>query len=563
MLENMGNLFQFVGGLGMFLYGMHMMAEGLQKSAGGRMQKLMGFLTKNRLMAVFAGALITAIIQSSSATTVMVVGFVNAGLMNLTQAVGVIMGANIGTTVTAWLVSMSELGSIFKPEFFAPLLLGIGAFLFLFSKGEGRQKTGGILVGFSILFVGLSFMSGAIEPYREAPVFAQAFTVLGRNPLLAVLAGLVVTAIIQSSSASVGILQTLALNGVVNWQSAVFITLGQNIGTCVTAMLSSAGAGKNAKRASLIHLLFNIIGAVVFGALMWGVFLALPGLAASSINSVEISVFHTFFNIANTLLLFPFAGKLVTLSHRLLPDEKETAAGGEAPGDEARQMLRRLDPRLLQNPAIAIKTASDETVHMGELALLNIRDAVACVGSKKTGRLKEVYRREGVLNRMAEQLTAFLVEMDSLPMTEAQHAMMKNLFYEVNDMERMGDHAENIAQLAEALAKGDRDFSDKGKKDLAGIAGLVTSAVEEALTARQEQDASRAAKVLDLEARVDEMEKLLREKHIRRLTKGKCTPESGVVFLDLIGNLERIADHATNVAEYVLSEEKGRLEIAE
>ena len=258
-LDDLGLLFEFVGGLGLFLYGMHIMADGLQKSAGDKVKKLMGFFTKNRFIAVLVGAAITAIIQSSSATTVMVVGFVNAGMLTLAQAVGVIMGANIGTTITAWIVSLSEWGSIFKPEFLAPLVVGIGAFMILFAKTEKNRKIGEIMTGFGVLFIGLSFMSGAISPYRDAPVFAQAFAVLGKNPFMAILTGAVVTAIIQSSSASVGILQTLAMNGVVNWQSAVFITLGQNIGTCVTAIISSAGTGKNAKRASMIHLLFNAV----------------------------------------------------------------------------------------------------------------------------------------------------------------------------------------------------------------------------------------------------------------------------------------------------------------
>ncbi len=267
--DDLGLLFKFIGGLGLFLYGMHIMADGLQKSAGDRVKSWMGFLTKNRFVAVLIGAAITAIIQSSSATTVMVVGFVNAGLLTLTQAVGVIMGANIGTTITAWIVSLSEWGSIFSPDFFAPLIVGIGAFFILFGEQEKKKKTGEIMTGFGILFIGLSFMSGAVKPYRDAEIFADVFRVLGKNPLLAVIAGAVVTAVIQSSSASVGILQTLAMNGVVNWQSAVFIMLGQNIGTCVTAIISSTGAGKNAKRASMIHLLFNLIGSIWFGIIMF------------------------------------------------------------------------------------------------------------------------------------------------------------------------------------------------------------------------------------------------------------------------------------------------------
>ena len=271
-MEHIEMLFRFAGGLGMFLYGMNVMADGLQKSAGDRMKHLLEFLTRNRLMGILVGAGVTAIIQSSSATTVMVVGFVNAGLMTLVQAVGVIMGANIGTTITAWLVSMSEWGSMLKPEFFAPLLIGIGAFMMLFAKREKVKDVSEILVGFGVLFVGLSFMSDSITPYRDAPIFSEAFRILGSNPILGILTGLVVTAIIQSSSASVGILQTLAANGVVNWSSAVFITLGQNIGTCVTALLSSLGANRTAKRAAVIHLLFNVVGAVVFGIGMFVIF---------------------------------------------------------------------------------------------------------------------------------------------------------------------------------------------------------------------------------------------------------------------------------------------------
>ena len=280
-LEGISVLFSFIGGLGMFLYGMHVMANGLQHFAGGKMQRLMSFLTQNRLMAILVGTLVTAVIQSSSATTVMVVGFVNAGMLNLSQAVGVIMGANIGTTITAWLVSLSEFGSFLNPEFYAPLLLGIGAFVILFTKSEKKKQIGEILIGFAILFIGLSFMSDAIKPYRDSPVFSNAFTVLGKNPVLAILTGTVVTAIIQSSSASVGILQTLAMNGIVNWRSAVFITLGQNIGTCVTALLSGVGSDRNGKRAAVIHLLFNVIGAVLFGVAMYVLFLIFPAWGAS------------------------------------------------------------------------------------------------------------------------------------------------------------------------------------------------------------------------------------------------------------------------------------------
>ena len=375
-------LFKFVGGLGMFLYGMHVMADGLQKSAGGKMKQLLGILTNHRILGVLVGALVTAVIQSSSATTVMVVGFVNAGIISLTQAVGVIMGANIGTTITAWLVSMSEWGQMLKPEFFAPLLIGLGAFIVLFVNKEKYRQIGEILVGFGVLFIGLSFMSSSITPYRDAPIFATAFQVLGKNPVFGILTGAVVTAIIQSSSASVGILQTLALNGVVSWNSAIYITLGQNIGTCVTALISSAGANRTAKRAAVIHLLFNVIGAVAFGILMFVVFTMNPAFAGGQVNSVGISIFHTVFNISNTLLLFPFAKQLVTLSGRIVREKPERLAAAEismTSVDEDVLERPHLDLRILSSPSFAIQSAAEQVVHMGELARQHVEISMGSV----------------------------------------------------------------------------------------------------------------------------------------------------------------------------------------
>lgn len=549
-VKDLGMLFQFIGGLGMFLYGMNIMADGLQKSAGGRLQKLMGFLTKNRLAAVLMGAGVTALIQSSSATTVMVVGFVNAGMLSLTQAVGVIMGANIGTTVTAWIVSMSEWGEVLKPDFFAPVLVGIGAFCILFTRTEKKKKLGEILVGFGVLFIGLSFMSGSIAPYRNAPVFAEAFTLLGRNPILAVAAGAAVTAVIQSSSASVGILQTLAMNGIVNWQSAVFITLGQNIGTCVTAILSSAGAGKNAKRASMIHLLFNTIGAVIFGAVMFVLF-RIDGIwASSSISSVQISAFHTVFNILNTILLFPFADKLVRLSGLLVK------GGPEEEGETsiAEEMARRLDRRILENPSFALETALKETVFMGRITQRNAGLAIEAVREDNKEKAKRVYKTEAQINRMEKLLTEFLVEVDNLSLTEEQHFIVKNLFYTVSDIERIGDHSENIAELADSKRREKIAFSAKGVKDLESITSAAMEALEWALDAREFGHSDSVKKVDAREEQVDRLEKELREKHIQRLSKGKCVPQSGVIFLDIMSNLERIADHACNIAGYVEAE---------
>lgn len=554
-IEDVSMLFTFAGGLGMFLYGMHIMAEGLQHFAGGRMQKLMGFLTKNRIMAILIGTLATVVIQSSSATTVMVVGFVNAGMMTLSQAVGVIMGANIGTTVTAWIVSMSEWGSVFKPEFFAPMVLGIGAFFLLFVKSDKKKRVGEILIGFSILFIGLSFMSDAIKPYRDSPVFSRAFAVLGKNPVLAVLAGAVVTAIIQSSSASVGILQTLALNGVVNWRSAVFITLGQNIGTCVTALLSGAGAGRNGKRASMIHLLFNVFGAIIFGVIMYVLFLVFPRWGSLTMSSVDISAFHTVFNITCTVLMLPFADKLVELSGRMVRSRTDDLIGaGEEDTDAVKKLARRLDKRILTNPSFALAAAQKEVAAMGREACQNLETALLAVRDENAQKVREVYEREKDINGMEKVLTAFLVEVDNLSLTEFQHEQVKNLFYTVSDMERAGDHVENIAELAENMEKNGLSFSKKGKSDLELISAQTMQALQIAVEARENGSAKAAASVQALEQSVDMLEDELREKHIRRLSRGKCAPQSGVIFLDIISNLERIADHAVNIADYVSAE---------
>lgn len=553
-MEGLGVLFQFIGGLGMFLYGMNSMADGLQKSAGSRMQQLLRVLTANRLLGVLVGAGVTAIVQSSSATTVMVVGFVNAGIIGLNQAVGMIMGANIGTTVTSWIVSMSEWGEMLKPEFFAPLLVGIGSGIILFAENAKKRQIGEILTGFGLLFIGLDFMSSSIKPYRDAPIFAQAFSILGRNPLLGVLAGAAVTAVIQSSSASVGILQTLALNGVVNWKSAVFITLGQNIGTCVTALLSCVGAHKTAKRAAMIHLLFNCVGAVLFGVLMWGVFFLWPAFAASPINSVEISVFHTIFNVTNTVILFPFSALLVKLSCVLVKDGKEKEeTKKEALGLEA-EMQRRLDSRILENPAFAVENAEQEVVQMGEISLMNLRIAGEALIQNNSAEMAEVFENEKMINRMERMLTDYLVKINHLSLNEEQQLLVKNLFYTVSDIERIGDHSENLAELAEEKINNQTVFSQKASADLREMLAAAAASVEHALSARKHHDMSKVRLVIQSEELVDNLEEDLREQHIERLSNRQCQTESGIIFLDAINNLERVSDHALNIAGYVRDE---------
>lgn len=542
--------FKFVGGLGMFLYGMNIMADGLEKSAGDKVKNLLKLLTNNRFLAVLVGAAITAVIQSSSATTVMVVGFVNAGIMQLGQAVGVIMGANIGTTITAWIVSMSEWAAFLKPEFLAPLIIGICVFTILFSKDEKKITISEIGVGFGILFIGLSFMSGAIGPYRDAPIFAKAFTLLGRNPLLGILAGTVVTGIIQSSSASVGILQTLAMNGVVNWQSAIFITLGQNIGTCVTAMISSVGASKIAKRAAVIHLLFNVMGALIFGIIMFFVFLVNKELASSPINSVEISIFHTVFNISNTLILLPFADKLVTLSGAIV---KKEAPEAEA-ADEEKLTLRHLDQRILESPSFAVENAILEVVHMGNVTGKNVELAFEAVRENDLEKCAEVHEAEITINKMEKLITEYLIKISNLSLTEKQHKIVKDLFYTISDIERVGDHAENIAEFGEYKVRNGIEFSETATRELDEIMYIVLDCYRSAIDARETENTDSINSVIESEDKVDTMEEALREKHIQRLSEGTCQAGAGVAFLDIISNLERISDHSLNIALYVKDE---------
>lgn len=551
-INDVSSVFGFIGGLGMFLYGMSIMADGMQKTAGSKMSSFLGMLTNNRFLAVGLGALITAIIQSSGATTVMVVGFVSAGVLNLTQAVGVIMGANIGTTITAWIVSMSQLGDAFeimKPAFYAPCIIGVGALMLVFSKSQKKKTIGEILIGLGLLFMGLDFMSDSISPYTGAPIFSKAFAILGGNPLLGMLIGALVTALLQSSSASVGILQTLALNGIVTTNAAIYITLGQNIGSCVTAMLSSMGASRTAKRAAVIHLTFNVIGAVLFGVLAFGVFMLRPALAAHNINAVQISIFHTIFNITNTAILFPFANQLVKLSGMVVKEKTE-----ELPEDEESSTYRHLDERIFESPAFAVETAALEVVHMGQIAMENVKRALDAVITENLDEIEQVYQTEQTINRMEKMLTEYLIKVDNLSLTEKQKKVVNNLFYSISDIERIGDHAENLAEQAEYMAKHNLTFSGTGLDDLKSISDSVVKSFAYAIDARQNGNMDSVRKVSQYEDDVDNQEEELREKHIERLSTGQCSASAGVVFLDIISNLERVSDHAYNLAGYVKDE---------
>ncbi len=550
-------LFGFFGGLGMFLYGMKLMAGGMQKSAGNKMNHLMGMLTNNRFLAIIVGALITSIIQSSGATTVMVVGFVNAGIMSLTQAVGVIMGANIGTTITSWIISISQFGEkmeVLKPGFYAPFLIGMAALLIMFSKKQLSNIIGEIVIGLGFLFMGLELMSSSLSVYAKSPLFVKAFELFGSNPFLGIAIGMLVTGLLQSSSVSVGILQTLALQGVVTFNAAVYISLGSNIGSCFTAMLSSIGAPKNAKRAAIIHLMFNIIGTVVFGGLMFIIFMINKELAAASVDSVKISVFHTIFNVANTLLLLPFANQLVKIS-KIIICEDESEKGEVIDFENVEQSLKRhLDKRLLETPGFAIENSVKEAVKMAYLTLENTKMATQSIIDLDGQSIKMIYENEKKINYMEKTLTEYLVKVSNLNLTERQHELLNHVFYTISDIERIGDHAENIAELAESLIKDEIAFSATAIEDIRQMNERVIECFETAIRARETENLGTAKRVIELEESVDLLENSLREKHITRLANNKCNASTGVVFLDAINNLERISDHAYNIANYVISE---------
>ena len=553
MLDKIASLFMFAGGLGMFLYGMHIMAEGMQKAAGNKMKDFLGMLTGNRFLAVGIGALITAIIQSSGATTVMVVGFVSAGLMTLSQAVGVIMGANIGTTITAWIVSLSQLGDSVKalnPQFYAPMLIGIGSGIIMFSKSKKKLNAAEIIIGIGFLFEGLKFMSDAIKPYTGAPIFSTIFTTLGANPLLGVLAGALITALLQSSSVSVGILQTLAVNGLVTTNAAVFITLGENIGSCVTALLSAIGGSRTAKRAAVIHLSFNVIGAILFGVLGFILFTARPEIAFHKISPVEISLFHTGFKLSMTVILFPFAEKLVQLSGILVPKTQADIDAEQA----AEAAMIRLDPRIFNQPGIAVEALSKEVVRFGTVALDNIQRACEVCFTRDPNEMQKVFSVEKQLNEMHTQLTKYLIQANTLPLNDRQKLIITNLFNSLTDIERSGDHAENITEQVQILVDRNLELSDTGVKDLRDITAPVMQGFAAAIQARKRNDIGAALRVGETEERVDRLRDEMKETHIERLSAGQCDPAAGIVFIEIVDNLERISDHAQNMAEYILSE---------
>lgn len=533
-------LLGLVGGLGLFLYGMNVMSIGLQKAAGDKLKSIIGLLTTNRIMAVIVGAVVTAIIQSSSASTVMVVGFVNAGMMKLTQAVGVIMGANIGTTITAQIIT-------FKIDKYAPLIVGLSVGLWLFTKNRKVKQLAEAFIGFGILFIGMSFMGNALRPLKEYEAFRQMLVNFGDNPFLGILAGFIITVAVQSSSASTGVLLALAMEGLIPIVSGLPILFGINMGTTVTAVLSSIGANNTAKRAAAFHFLFNFIGTVIFMAFLQGpTYRIITYLTPGDIPR-QIANAHTLFNVVNTLILLPFTGILVRMAMRIVPGEEEVNYG-----------IKYIDYRILEAPSIATVSAIKETLHMGNVAKESLENALQAFIENNQKKIDETLKLEKIINEIEREMSGYLVKLSNTNISLDNRETVTGLFNTINDIERVGDHAENIAELAQIKIDNQLIFSDQAIKELNEISALALRAFSNSLTAMRNLDGSLATKVIELEGRVDVLEKTLRANHIERLNNQTCIPTSGVIFLDIISNLERIADHSANIAMSVLDKVKGK-----
>ena len=538
-----------VGGLALFLYGMHMLGEGLSKTSGGRLESILEKLTSNPVKAVLVGAGVTAIIQSSSATTVMVVGFVNSGIMKLEQAVNVIIGANVGTTITAWLLSLSgiEGGNFFmqllKPSSFSPVLAIIGVCLITFSKKEKKRDVGTIMAGFAILMIGMDTMSGAVKPLANVPEFGEILLMFS-NPILGMLAGLVLTAIIQSSSASVGILQALCQTGSVGYATAIPVIMGQNIGTCITAMISSIGAKKDARRAALLHLYYNIVNTSLFMIVFYSVdHFVNFAFMDEMISPLGVAVVHSLFNIAACIVLLPFSKLLVKLVYLTVPDKvKEAELSAED------KVLMTLDSRFLDTPGLAIERSKYVAVTMARHAQDSIKKALGLLQNYSAEDAAEVARLESVVDRFEDELGTYLVKLSSRDLSEKESHTLSVLLHGIGDFERISDHALNIKEAADEMSEKEMQFSDKATEELNVFSKAVLEILETAITAFEEEDVVKAELVEPLEEVIDQISDEVKDRHIKRLRKGKCTIELGFVLSDITTNLERVSDHCSNIA---------------
>ncbi|WP_352407661.1 Na/Pi cotransporter family protein [Acetoanaerobium noterae] len=531
-----GIVLGLLAGLGLFLYGMNLMGNGLQKAAGDRLKKIIELLTSNRFIAVLVGIFVTGVIQSSSATTVMVVGFVNAGIMQLNQAIGVIMGANVGTTVTAQLVS-------FNLEAIAPVAVGIGVIIHMVTKSEKLKSYAEILIGFGILFVGMTYMKDAMSPLREVQAFKDMLVNFGHNPILGILMGFTLTLLVQSSSASIGILLALASQGMLPLEAALPILYGDNIGTCTTALISSIGASKNAQRAAVMHLTFNIIGTLIFALILnRPIMMVVTSIDPTNIAR-QIANAHTLFNITNVIIQFPFAGLIVKIAERVIP---------EKPEELELKTTSFIDLRMLNTPSIALKNTIKECLHMGNKAKYSLENSMIALIDKDRDAAFRTFDTEKEINQLERDILEYLIQLSNAAISGEDRAIVDELFNTINDIERVGDHADNIAELSMYFIEKDLTFSEESIKDINTMYEKVMKTYEMSLQSMREGSSELALKVVKMEEQVDIIERSCRSAHIYRLNNSMCNPEAGIIFLDLLSNLERISDHASNIAKAVI-----------
>ena len=543
---NIFSICTLCGGLAFFLFGMHVMSQSLEKIAGGKLESTLKKMTSNPFKSLALGAGITIAVQSSSAMTVMLVGLVNSGIMQLEQTVGVIMGSNVGTTLTAWLLSTAGIKSdnilisMLKPENFAPIVALIGIIMIMMSKKKKRQDIGTIMVGFAVLMYGMELMKNAVSPLAEMEGFSK-LLVAFKNPLLSVLFGAVFTGIIQSSAASVGILQALSLTGTISYRMAIPIIMGQNIGTCVTALLSSIGVNKNAKRVTVVHMSFNIIGTVVCLAAFYGLDALIHfSFVDKSIGAVEIAAVHSIFNIVTTLILLPFSSQLVKLAKKLIPDSKEA------------EESVLLDKRLIATPPLAVSQCREKTVEMAHGAKEALHEALRAIFDYSDKAVVKVEEKEQLLDEMEDQLSTFLLELSAVSLTDEDSRTVTELLHTISDFERISDHAINMIEIAQEMERNSRSFSDSAKADFSTLFAALTEISGITVKAFTDNDTDIAVNVEPLEEVIDDLTQTIRDKHIARLRKGECSPELGVYLSDLLINCERVSDHCSNIAVSII-----------
>ena len=543
---NIFSICTLCGGLAFFLFGMHVMSQSLEKIAGGKLEATLKKMTSNPFKSLALGAGITIAVQSSSAMTVMLVGLVNSGIMQLEQTVGVIMGSNIGTTLTAWLLSTAGIKSdnvlisMLKPENFAPIVALIGIIMIMMSKKKKRQDIGTIMVGFAVLMFGMELMKNAVSPLAEMEGFSK-LLVAFKNPLLSVAFGAVFTGVIQSSAASVGILQALSLTGTISYRMAIPIIMGQNIGTCVTALLSSIGVNKNAKRVTIVHMSFNIIGTVVCLAVFYGLDAFIHfSFVDKPIGAVEIAAVHSIFNIVTTLILLPFSSQLVKLAKKLIHDSKEA------------EVSILLDKRLIATPPLAVSQCREKTVDMAQGAKEALHEALRAMFDYSDKAVLSVEEKEQLLDETEDQLSTFLLELSAVSLTDEDSRTVTELLHTISDFERISDHAINMIEIAQEMERNSQSFSDSAKDDFSTLFAALTEISGLTVKAFADNDTELAMNVEPLEEVIDDLTAAIRDKHIERLRRGECSPELGVYLSDLLINCERVSDHCSNIAVSII-----------